>query len=293
MSLPVPPTPLPGPLPNSAQRRWHRKGLSLAAALLGASGLALAGCLPFGIDAVEPSLTSPPPTASAALAFPTLIPSPTLTPGPTSTTAPDVHAGLGAYLYRDDFSTNAGWEVGPDARGGTTLIDGRLVISVSTPGAFRYVLGPVPEVDDFFLEVGIRTQLCSPRDEFGVMLRVSPAGDHYRFTLTCDGGARVSRILNGSMSGLVPITITGDAIPGAPADNRIGVWANGSRLRFYLNGLEVFTIHDASLETGGVGFIVRSGAAGQVTVAFDDLTIRALLPTPPPALTPFPASPTS
>jgi hypothetical protein len=277
---------------TSTAKRCHREVRFFVTTLLAAVGLALAGCLPFGGGELEPSPTSPPPTASSALAFPTMVPSPTLTPGPTATATPDIHAGLGEFIYRDDFSANAGWEVGPDVRGGTTLIDGRLVISVSTPGAFRYVLGPIPAVGDFFLEVSMRTELCSPRDEFGVMVRVSPAGDHYRFTLTCDGGARVSRVLNGTMSGLVPITITGDAVPGAPADNRIGVWASGSNLRFFVNNLEVFTVHDTGLQAGGVGFIVRSGAAGQVTVAFDDLTLRALLPTPTPDATRIPSSPT-
>lgn len=251
--------------------------------------LALADCMPstwLKPPPPSPTNTSPPP--SATVAFPTLIPTPTLTPAPSATPTPDLSAGLGMVIFEDPFDINLGWEVGESSQGGSSLVDGRLTLSVRPPGTFRYVLAPTPPVSDFYLEVSLRAEVCSPRDEYGLMFRIGPDISHYRFTITCDGGVRVSRIQGDTLRTLVPLTMTSDVITGAPADNHLAIWASGSTFRFFINGLQAFTARDSGLTSGQVGFIVRARSRSQVTVTFDNLRIRALVPTPTPPASPQP-----
>jgi len=218
------------------------------------------------------------PSLTPTFAFPTLPPSLTPTPPPVMTSTPDVLADLGELLYREDFSRDRGWALRQAEQESTSLNNGRLTFVVRQPGAIRYVLSPYLPPIDYYLEVQLRTELCSPGDEYGVMFRVAENGDHYRITLACDGSARVTRVLRGTSAALVPPTETFLVLAGAPADNRIGVLLSGDQLRFFLNGLEAFSLRDDTLESGGLGLILHTGNAGQLTVSFDEVVVRALSP---------------
>jgi hypothetical protein len=123
--------------------------------------------------------------------------------------------------------------------------------------------------------------LCSSGDEFGFVFRVNGLGEHYRFTLSCDGLAQVRRVLETSSRALVSPEVSAAAFAGAPALNRMAIWANGDRFRFYVNGVEILHARDGSLPGGRIGFTVRSGRSGQTTISFDNLTVRELLPPSP------------
>src|SRR3972149_6133583 len=124
---------------------------------------------------------------------------PTPSPSPPSPTPPpDIHAILGTRLFHDDFSEDQGWDLGSDALGASSLEAGRLVLALHQASAFRYVLVPDVAVGDFYLEVILRTELCGPNDEFGVLVRFTPDGEYYRIGLYCDGRARGTRVLQGS-----------------------------------------------------------------------------------------------
>lgn len=242
-----------------------------------------AACVPSGLfppATPTPTQTLPPPTPT--IAFPTPVPTSTRTPPPSPTPTPDLSITFGPVLFQDAFERDRGWDIGSDAAGGTSLVQGGLTLSVRPGGVLRVALAPVPPVTDFFLEARVRTEICNPVDEFGLMFRIAPDLSHYRFALTCDGRSKVVLVLPQSARTLLPLTDTPDAITGAPADNRLAVWANGPTFRFYINGLEVYRLRNTSLTMGGVGFFVRARSGGQVTVTFDDLLLRSLLPTPVP-----------
>ncbi len=254
--------------------------------LLPAAAL-LSGCIPlasFAPPTPTPTPTPLPPTAT--MAFPTPVPTATRTPPPSPTPTPDLTASFGPVLYADPFDTNLGWDTGADAIGGTSLVEGGLTLSVRPGGILRTAVAPAPPVGDFYLQARLRTEICSPRDEFGLLYRVGPDLSHYRFALTCDGAWKVVLVLPESARGLVPLTFSPDVIAGTPADNHLAIWASGSTFRFFVNGLEVFSLRNRLLTSGGVGFFVRSRSGGQVTVTFDDLVLRSLLPTPIPTLQP-------
>jgi len=245
-------------------------------------GSSLCACAPFSRTPTPtlPALTS---TPSPTVGFPTLPPTPTLTPAPSLTPTPDIRALLGTTLFHDDFSTDQGWDLSSDFLGASSLEAGRLVLALHQTGTFRYVLVPQVRAQDFYLQVTLRAELCNPNDEFGVMIRFTPDGENYRIGLHCDGRARITRVLSDSSIALVLPTASPLIIPGAPAENVLGVLAEGDTLRLFINGFEAFVARDRVLRAGRVALFVRASRSAQLTVAFDNLEITSLLPTPTPA----------
>jgi len=252
----------------------HRPQLSPFATT--ALGLILGGCSSgFAVPSTTP-IASPVQAPTPTFVFPTAPATTTPSPAPSPSPTPDRLLGLGPYLYQDDFSRNDGWPIGQDSLGGTSFADGRLVIAVRKSGTYRYAQSPSPALTDFFVQVSVRPFLCGPSDDFGLMFRMDEDSNHFRFILACDGQARVARVLNGQSFNLIPPTDTYAAIPGPLSENRLGVLAKGSDFFFFINDVEVFSLRSGVIPAGGLGLFVHSAASGQTTVAFDDLSARAV-----------------
>lgn len=237
----------------------------------------LAACGPSTLPA-----TSTPPavpaSATATVPFPTVPATATPPPAPTVSPTPDILAGLGDVLFFDDFSFNHGWPLGEAAVGGTSLLDGRLVIAVREPRQYRMAVRARPSLADFYAEAVVTSTLCSPGDEFGIVFRVNSLAEHYRYTISCEGTARVRRLLVDASRALVLPEASPAVFAGPLAVNRIAVRVSGDRFRFYVNGVEILQARDATLPSGRIGFYVRASRQGQSTIAFDDLLVRELAP---------------
>lgn len=242
------------------------------------SVLALASCSRPEASSPQPARSTTP-TATATQAFPTLFPTSTRTPAPTEGSTPSV---LGEILFRDEFQTDLGWDLEGIASGGMSLIEGRLALSTTVRGGALYAIAPQENPTDFYAQVEIRNEICEGLDAFGIAFRYRSPSEHYRFTLTCNGKARFTRLTSGTALALVPLTDTPAAIRGAPALNRMAVVATGSEFQFFINGLEVFRGRDASLPSGRIALLIWARDGQQATVSFNDFTLQALLPTSTP-----------
>jgi hypothetical protein len=234
---------------------------------------------------IPPTDTVRPPTETQRFLFPTAVPSPTFTPEPSPTPSPAIFDNLGRQLFSDSFDPNQGWDTGQSEVGGASLVDGRLTLAVHQPDAFYSISSPAPKTTDFYLEFGVRSEVCSTGDEYGLMFRSNTLGEHYRLTLTCEGETRVSRILEGGEKALVPTAKTHALFPGMLVTNHIGVLAEGNSFRFIINDIEVFATQDSALKSGGLSFFVRTRRGGQATISFEYLRLFGLLPTPEPSPT--------
>lgn len=218
------------------------------------------------------------PSLTPTIAFPTLVPTATVTPLASPTTSPGMTAGAGPLLFQASFTSDEGWLLSTDADGAASLSRGSLVIAVSRPGASRYVLVPIPPVADYLFEATIRAELCDAEDEVGLLFRVSPLEDHYRYTLSCGGAARMTRVLGTGAAVLAGPADVSSAIPGSPAENHLAVLARGQTFTFFVNGLEVLQSRDSQLISGGLGIFVRSASQGQTTVSVTSLAVTDLQP---------------
>ena len=88
--------------------------------------------------------------------------------------------------------------------GASRVSRGQLTISVRQSSAVLLALAPTEPLADIEAEILVRPQVCSPGDEFGMVLRYTPLGEHYRIALTCDGAARIVQVLADQTRSLVP-----------------------------------------------------------------------------------------
>lgn len=150
-------------------------------------------------------------------------------------------------------------------------------MAVIQPRGFLFSILKDFSENDYYMEITANPTICRGKDEYGVLVRVSSIQDLFRFALTCDGHARLDRVLKGQASASIPPVLNSAVPPGAPSRSRLGVWVKGDELRFYINGQHLFDIRDASLLNGGLGVFTRAGGEDRVTVNFSDMIIYSLL----------------
>ena len=100
-----------------------------------------------------------------------------------------------------------------------------LAIAMGETNAYLFSVREETIFTDFYLEMRAQTSLCRDLDEYGVLFRVSPTIDYYRFALSCNGQVRLDRVIAGKASSPQPWMLSGSVPPGAPASTRIGISA--------------------------------------------------------------------
>lgn len=151
----------------------------------------------------------------------------------------------------------------------------RLNIAINQPRLLLTSMRSGTQQADFYLEVTARPSLCSGLDEYGLIVRAASAADFLRFSLSCNGQARLDRILGSAASSPHTWTMSSAVPAGAPGSARLGVWASGQEMRFYANGELLFTYNEPALNSGGIGLFARSANETPVSVSFSDLQIYA------------------
>jgi hypothetical protein len=249
---------------------WFATGL--ACILL----LGLAACLPAATPLPPlPTNTKLPPTATATATIVWFPPTATYTPFPSPVITPtvDVRPEQGELLITEDFSNPDHWTLGRANQMSAALGKNELSLAITQPGGYLSTLFRQAVPNDFYMEVTASPSLCKGKDEYGILLRVSPSLEFYRFSLSCDGQVRLDKYFNQVASSPQAWTLSGAVPPGAPSSSRIGVWAKGKVLQLFVNGQFQFSVQDPSLVGGSLGFFARSANDNAVTVSFSDLQI--------------------
>ena len=220
----------------------------------------------------------------------------TNTPSPFPTQmrlpTPEQRPGLGQLLFSDTFDQPGLWNTSTSDRASASVERNRLLLSISGTGPLSIIsLRSQPVLTDFYAEASVKLSLCGSADQYGMIFRAASSDSDYRFTVRCDGQERLERLISGSNMPLNNWLPSGDAPLAAPAEVKIGVWAAGSEMRFFLNDTLQFSLRDPLLRAGTLGFFAYASGADPITVAFSDLSVYSVsyvLPT----LTPLPPPPT-
>jgi hypothetical protein len=231
---------------------------------------------------LQPTPT-PTPVPSTETPTPTIVwfpPTATFTPYPTPYVLPteNLHPGVGDLMFQDDFTDPATWSLSSSELGSVAIGLNELTISIGSAETYLYSLRRDWVLSDFYLELTVSPSMCRDLDEYGILLRVSPERDYYRFSLSCNGQVRLDRIYRSAASSPQPWMLSGAVPPGAPSTSRLGVWAVGSEMRFFVNDRYQFTVSDPMLTNGGVGVFARSTVDWPVTVNFSNLEVYNLNP---------------
>jgi len=259
----------------------HNMRMTFPRLLITLCGMMLTACS--SLVAASPTSEPQPPT-STPLQAPTIDwfpPTATQTARPVATQLPtqDWSPGVGDVIATDDFSDVSTWNTAISDSGSAIIERGHLTIAVN-PGVYLHSLQQNLVLGDFYAELTARPSLCRGEDSYGMLVRAS-AASYYRFSLYCNGTASVERISRFERHVLHDPVSSGDVPPGAPGEVRIGIWADGTELRFFLNDRYQFSVDDMNLPSGTVGVFALSSGDTPVTVIFSDLVVRAVEYMPP------------
>ncbi|MBA4380317.1 MAG: hypothetical protein C0393_06535 [Anaerolinea sp.] len=238
--------------------------------------------------------TTPTPTLLTPTETPTVVwfpPTETPTPFPTQAVipTPEGRPGLGEVLFIDNFDQPEFWNTAVSNTASAIIDSNRLTLAVNQPRLAVvsdnecFALRKEPRLGDFYAEMSADLSLCRGKDQYGLLLRVLSNGDYYRYAVNCAGQVRLERVRSGQPYPLQDWLPSGDAPPGAPAEVKMGVWAVGSEMRFFLNDRHQFTVRDPLFKQGTLGVFVKSEGASPVTVSFSELIVYAVTyasPTP-------------
>lgn len=277
-------------------RQWIRGSWRFGRVLvaIGWGFALLTGC----VTATPAPADTPAPTATPVLTeTPTINWFPaTATPTPipnndvsfaTATAAPPPPSG--SAILKDDFSNKKLWGTKQSANGSIAYGKNELTLAVALPKTSLSSFRDQLVLDNFLLEINVTPSLCQDTDQFGILFRVASTQDYYRYLMTCGGQLRLERLRNGEASVVQDWSPVLGLSPFPLQTYRLGVWASGSDLRFYVNNVFQFSKREPTFASGGLGLYARSLKDTIVTINFFDLQIFQVSPSAP---TLVPATPT-
>jgi hypothetical protein len=205
---------------------------------------------------------------------------PTVTPTITPTyIAGDPRGSLGAPDWIDLFDKGAEWPLYEDDHVRFEIKDGKMKMTAFNPDYYNGWILTSVKTDDLYIEAPMKVDACSERDSYGLVFR-SIRGDKgwegYLFGITCDGQS-ILRYWDGEkMAKLSNYTPNTAIIPGSNQANRVGAWAEGGTLKFYVNGVEVAQVFDDTYTDGLFGVYIGSGSTPDLTVHLDEYAYWSL-----------------
>jgi hypothetical protein len=274
------------------KRSWNLLFPTITLAAACALSAGLAGCSG-SLPAATPTVTLAPASETPTIAWFPATNTPTLyvitSPPPT----PEPLPGVGSLLFEDDFSAAALWDVNTSGTASAQVEANHLTLAVASGPLRIDSLRSEPSLGDFYAQVTANVNLCQGDDQYGLLLRVAPGGNYYRFILACNGNLRLERVRSGAAEVLQNWIPSGDVPPGGPAEVRIGIWASGAELRFLLNDRLQISLRDPVSRSGRLGFFAYASGATPVIVSFSRLEVYAVAyisptPTRSPTRTPIP-----
>lgn len=227
-------------------------------------------------DEPTPTLTvEPSPTETAIPEEPT----PTQTASATLTQTPepdqdDPVQQLGSPAWTYDFSGDTSpWDFDSDQAIFETA-NGYLNMTAKANANWHSWYVSSPKLKNAYLETTIEFSDCSGFDRFGFAVRASSDGQQFYFlSITCDGQLGFFR-----MAPDVDIhQIKGYENEPALSDvmdtrHRVGIWMEGSTFTFYIDGEEVGTASDNTLnDEGYTGYLIAFSNTPGFTVQVDEL----------------------
>ncbi len=182
----------------------------------------------------------------------------------------------GGYLLEDTFEDEgSGW--GSDRRDefARGYAAGEYFFELNHPDWMAWAVAG-RSFDDVSIQVEARLASGSTDGHWGVLCRYADEGNFYYFAISTDGYYGIFRRVDGGE--LEPLTADGLGMLPSPViktgeeTNTITATCQGNRLSLVVNGEELTTVTDDTLQRGDVGLATGSGPTGKTNVRFDYFT---------------------
>ena len=216
-----------------------------------------------------------------AMACGTTTTTPTAIPVTNPTSVPNANPTTGGtssnILFQDNFrDTSSGWDQANSADGSTDYQNGGYRINVITPNVSLWANPSKNFQSDVSIEVDAAKTAGPDDNAFGVICRYQDTKNFYKFYITSDGYAGISKEDNGTTTvissadgNIQPV----DGINPGLASNHIRADCVGSTLTLYANGTQVATATDTSFTGGDVGLIARTYDTGGTDILFTNFVV--------------------
>ncbi len=243
---------------------------------------AACGAIPFLAPAATPTPTGTPTPTATPTATPT--PTPTLTPTasntPTATITPTTSYLDWPVVDSEAFEyDNGGWETGrkTDVYVVTDLsiTGGKYLVKItSQEPRFWFNKINVPDFTDFYESVEVRSLNSPETTNYGVIFRFQQKNFYYfylnapakKYGVDLRSGNTWEKIIFGKDSNQID--------PAGP--NQLAVLAYGPEFTLFLNGVEVDSFHDETLNAGTAGIGCNLFKAWEyMALAFDNFLVKA------------------
>ncbi len=188
--------------------------------------------------------------------------------------SPSAEYSLGDAILIESFSKPKSWEYYDDTDAGTRLevLDGAYQIQTGSGG---YIWG-LNEQNHSNVVLEVTTNQLSEfeNNAYGVICRADESnnGDGYYFLISGDGFYAIAEGEGDDVNLIVEWT-TSSTINKGTDQNTIRAVCIDDYLALYVNDKFVVDARDSSFTAGYAGFVGTANDGGDITVAFDDLTI--------------------
>jgi hypothetical protein len=226
------------------------------------------------------------PESTATPIPPTINPTPTIdwfprtpTPTPQIPTSPQqlpptpskpISSDL---ITSDDFSDPEIWQTSSGTPGTVAYEPDALSLAVAGGKNSLVSLSTHELPSEFYLEINLDAQMCSPEDQFGLILWNNSSSGTFRVWFSCSGQVMMDRVLPSGTTVLQKWQIARKFQVGSPAFNRIGVRSVNNSLEVYVNETHQFTYTPLNKLSGALGVIAQSGGDHAMTIRVSDLQI--------------------
>lgn len=223
---------------------------------------------------------TPPATATLtpqASETPILI-TPTASVTPTITALPgDPKIALGSPVWQNNLDSGSAFGLSgegyQDDYTSISVSGGAMQLSSTSTVGWRGWRLCSQKPQNMYLEVTFRTRNCAGSDLYGLSFR-SPdynSGQGYYLGLTCDGRYSLSKWESNGSSSLINPTSNEAILAGPNQTNRLGIMANGSSLKIYINGKLLQELSDSAFGDGGhIGPFI-AGYSGNLSLEMDEI----------------------
>ena len=183
--------------------------------------------------------------------------------------------GGGSKPIIEDAFDGPGGDWGDDAQDGLSrgYGSGKYFFELTRPNWFAWTSSG-RKLTDASVEVDAYLSSGPQDNHFGIICRLTDAGDFYYLAISSDGYYGIFRRVDGRE--LEPLNDAGamefspEIRTGSEA-NRIEAVCEGEQLSLFANGKLLDTVTDATHSEGRIGFGAGSGLEGDVRIHFDDL----------------------
>ncbi|MBN1438574.1 MAG: hypothetical protein JW929_04115 [Anaerolineales bacterium] len=256
----------------------------LPAALIGLWLITLA-CSGMSFAPPTATPTVAPTVAPSATESPTATPTSTDTPTPTdvATPTPSPEPTLSyqewPVVFSDTFDADTGlWKTGKSDNeyltGDIAIVGGRYLVKISSKQAFLWrILAPAKNLSDFYVSADVKRNRSPEDSHYGLVFR-SNDKQYYYYAINAASKQYAMYVYDKQWTTIQNWTSSSLIDPAGVI--QLAALIQGPKFTLFLNGQEVNSFTDDTVQNGGVGIAVdMEGADQYLEIEFDNYFVRA------------------